>query len=117
MGSRALGCFHGLISIQTFRWALTASEDSCAEIKIVRPFSGVTSSGRVWRKVWLVAFTKVKLMVANCASAKCSEEHVYHKKWQSHVYPESLSGNMKCTNVAIQPRQHSLNSNSSSFES
>ena len=35
---------------------------------------------------WLVAFTKVKLMVANCTLAKCSEEHIYHKKWQSHVY-------------------------------
>ena len=29
---------------------------------------------------WPVAFTKVKLMVANCSLAKCSEEHVNHKK-------------------------------------
>ena len=29
----ALGCFHGLISTPTFRRALTASLDSCAEIK------------------------------------------------------------------------------------
>ena len=29
----ALGCFHSLISTQTFRRALTASVDSCAEIK------------------------------------------------------------------------------------
>ena len=29
---------------------------------------------------WPVAFTKVKLMVANCTLAKCSEEHVNHKK-------------------------------------
>ena len=31
--------------------ALTASVDSCAEIKIECSFSGVTSSGRVWKKV------------------------------------------------------------------
>ena len=29
----ALGCFHNLISTQTFLWALTASVDSCIEIK------------------------------------------------------------------------------------
>ena len=29
----ALGCFHSLISTRTFRRALTASLDSCAEIK------------------------------------------------------------------------------------
>ena len=29
----ALGCFHSLIGTQTFRRALTASLDSCAEIK------------------------------------------------------------------------------------
>ena len=28
-----LGCFHSLISTRTFRRALTASADSCAEIK------------------------------------------------------------------------------------
>ena len=48
-----LCCFqsYGLISNQTPRWALTASVDSCAELKIECPFSGVTSSGRVWRKM------------------------------------------------------------------
>ena len=40
-----------LISTQTFRRALTASVDSCAEIKSAPAFSGVTKSGRVWRKV------------------------------------------------------------------
>ena len=45
-----LGCFHSLISAQTFRRALTASVDSCAEIKSAT-FSGVTNFGRVWRKV------------------------------------------------------------------
>ena len=72
----ALGCFHSLIGTQTpstglphpsleegagkrwsecdqypnrFRRALTASVDSYTEIKV--PFSGVTKSGRVWRKV------------------------------------------------------------------
>ena len=39
---------------------------------------------------WPVAFTKVILIVANCTLAKCAEEHVNHKKQQSHVYPESL---------------------------
>ena len=48
----ALGCFHSLISTQTFRRALTAASrpvDSCAEVKC--PFSDVTKSGRVWRNV------------------------------------------------------------------
>ena len=45
----ALGCFHSLISTRTFRRALTASAVNCAEIEF--PFSGVTSSGRIWRKV------------------------------------------------------------------
>ena len=47
----ALGCFYSHISTGIFRRALTASLDSCAEIKIECPFSGVTKSGRVWRKV------------------------------------------------------------------
>ena len=47
----ALGCFHSHISTQTFRRALTASLDSCEEIKIECPFSGVNKSGKVWRKV------------------------------------------------------------------
>ena len=42
----AIGCFYSHISTQTFRRALTASVDSCAEIEY--PFSGVTKSGRVW---------------------------------------------------------------------
>ena len=51
VGAWALGCFHSHISTQTFRRALTASLDSCAEIKIECPFSGVTKSGRVWKKL------------------------------------------------------------------
>ena len=50
-----LGCYVAstviIISTQTFRRALTASVDSCAEMKSTYPFSGVTKSGRVWRKV------------------------------------------------------------------
>ena len=45
-----LGRFYSHISTRTFRRALTASVDSCAEIKSA-PFSGVTKSGRIWRKV------------------------------------------------------------------
>ena len=45
----ALGCFRSVMgSTQTFRRALTASVDSCAEIKSV---PSVTKSCRVWRKV------------------------------------------------------------------
>ena len=33
VGACALGCFHSLISTQTFRRALTATVDSCVEIK------------------------------------------------------------------------------------
>ena len=51
----AIGCFHSLnfISTQTFRRALTASVDTCADAEIESecPFSGVTKYGRVWRKV------------------------------------------------------------------
>ena len=47
----ALGCFYSHISTRTFRRALTASVDSCAEIKSAPTDSGVTRSGRVWRKV------------------------------------------------------------------
>ena len=46
----ALGYFYSHISTETFPRALTVSLDSCAEIKST-PFSGVTKSGRVWRKV------------------------------------------------------------------
>ena len=47
--SLALGCFYGHISTRTFRRALTASVDSCAETEY--PFSGITQSGRAWRWV------------------------------------------------------------------
>ena len=49
MRAWTLCCFHSLTRTQTFRRALTASVDSCAEIEC--PFSGVTRSGRVWRRV------------------------------------------------------------------
>ena len=45
-----LCCFHSLISTQTFRRALAAPVDSCAEIKSA-PSVAVINSGRVWRKV------------------------------------------------------------------
>ena len=47
----ALGCFYSHISTQTFRRALTASVDSLLRGDKEGPFSGVTKSGRVWRKV------------------------------------------------------------------
>ena len=46
----ALGCFHSRISTQTFRRALTASVDMLRGDKEC-PFSGVTKSGRVRKKV------------------------------------------------------------------
>ena len=52
MHAWVLGCFYSHISTRTFQRALTSSvEISCTEIKIECPFSGVTKSGRVWRKV------------------------------------------------------------------
>ena len=45
----ALSCFYSHISTRTFRRALTASLDSCKEIKSAP--SVATKSGRVWRKV------------------------------------------------------------------
>ena len=51
MRASTLCYFRGLISPQTFRKTLTASVDNCAEIKNAPAFSGVTHSGRIWRKV------------------------------------------------------------------
>ena len=45
-----LGRYVASTDFQSFRRTLTASMDGCAEI-IECPFSGVTNSGRVWRKV------------------------------------------------------------------
>ena len=49
--ARVFGCFHSLISTKTFRRVLT----TLGEIKLRGdkecPFSGITKSGRVWRKV------------------------------------------------------------------
>ena len=45
----ALGCIYSHISTQTFRRALTASVDCCAEIKSAPQWRNL--SGRVWRKV------------------------------------------------------------------
>ena len=47
----ALGCFYSHISTGTFRGALTASVDGQLRGDKECPFSGVTKSGRVWRKV------------------------------------------------------------------
>ena len=47
----ALGCFYGHISTQTFGRVLTASVDSCAEIKSAPSVAYITKSGRVGRKV------------------------------------------------------------------
>ena len=49
--ARALGCFHSLISTETFRRALAASPAGQLRGDKECPFSGVTKSGRVWRKV------------------------------------------------------------------
>ena len=43
-------CVLGRYVVSTVRRVLIASVDSCAEIKSA-PSVGVTSSGRVWRKV------------------------------------------------------------------
>ena len=47
--ARTLCCFHSLISIRTFRKALTASVDSCAVIKEC-PFSGVFTGSQARSK-------------------------------------------------------------------
>ena len=74
--ARALGCIHSHISTQTFRRALTASLDSCAEIKIECPFSGVTKSGRVWRKVPESDARSVQLALS---FSTVSEIHASHR--------------------------------------
>ena len=45
-----LGCFHSLVHTQAFWRALTALVNSCTEKKSALT-SGITSSGRLWRKV------------------------------------------------------------------
>ena len=47
----ALGCFYSHMSTRTFRRALTASLHGQLRGNKENPFSGVTKSGRVWRKV------------------------------------------------------------------
>ena len=87
----ALGCFYSHISTRTFQRALTASLDSCAEIKEC-PFSGVTKSGRVWSKVpesdarsVLRTVTTLHFLVAEPSDMKVSCEDFYRYKsvlWQ-----------------------------------
>ena len=62
-----LCCFHSVVSTQTFWRALTASLDSCAEIRS----NGITNFGRVWRKVpeskaWSVSKILARLMAKCC---------------------------------------------------
>ena len=51
MRALALGCFYSPISTGTFQGALTASLHGQLRGDKEYPFSGVTKSGRVWRKV------------------------------------------------------------------
>ena len=58
-----LYCFHSIISTHSFRRALTASMDSCADMKSAPLVAYVTNSGKIWRKVmktmlgvWVVLF-------------------------------------------------------------
>ena len=83
VGAWMLGCFHSHISTQTFWMALTTSVDSCVEIKEC-PFSGVTNSGRVWRKVpesdaqsvWWVLVVCGCLQTPECDLVGAYGEHV-----------------------------------------
>ena len=72
VGTWMLGCLHSLIGPQTFRRALTASVDSCREIQEC-PFSGVTSSGRVWSSRCRKAMLGVWVSL-NTASLSCLTE-------------------------------------------
>ena len=65
----ALGCFYSHISTRTFRRALTALLDSCAEIE--GALSGVTKSGRIWRKVPESDARSVGLHVPNSSYSLC----------------------------------------------
>ena len=66
-----IGCFYSHISTETFRRALTASVESCAEIKSGPSVAYVTKSGRVWRKVPESDARSVgRLMRALCANQR-----------------------------------------------
>ena len=59
-----------LVSTRTFRAALTASVDSCAEIKSAPSAAYITSSGRVWRKVPESEARSVRLQA--CLAVGCN---------------------------------------------
>ena len=82
-------CFHSLVSTQPFRRALTASVDSCAEIK-----SGVTSCGRGWRQVpeceaWSVLAAVNQQSVTTGVNLECTSS--------DHSAERDYSVNLKCT--------------------
>ena len=58
-----LGCFYSHISTRTFRWALTVGGQLRGDKEC--PFSGVTKSGRVWRKVRLL----IKNLMRPCSGS------------------------------------------------
>ena len=87
----------GFSSTQTFRWALTASLDSCAEIKIECPFSGVTKSVRVWRKVPESDARSVQIALS---FSTVSEIHASHRLSTDDV------------NIQQRTRHEALNTNS-----
>ena len=68
----ALGCFHSHISTRTFRRPLTASVNSCAEIEC--PFSGVTKSGGVCRKVPESDARSVGRCLTSGSNIKCRDK-------------------------------------------
>ena len=88
----ALGCFYSHISTRTFRRALTATLDSYAEIEC--PFSGVTKSGRVWRKVPESDARSVRGVLTLTLSPypDGSDSHHYVMAWNHPLFPYLLHG-------------------------
>ena len=98
----ALGCFYSHIT-QTFRRALTSSVDTQLRGDNECPFSGVTKSGRVWRKV-------PESDARSPFSGVIKSGRVWRRVPESDARSESLSGTFLQTlpDLVKQLKGHSL---------
>ena len=83
VGSKALKPICSKDVIQDFLFSHGKKQTARTRIRIIKVKRIQRETQTQRRKSlfdWPVAFTKVILIAANCTLAKCSEEHVNHKK-------------------------------------